>query len=61
MKILIASSNSGKIDEFKSILKDFEVIPQKHLNIEDVEETGTTFSENALLKANNGLSQFRFA
>ena len=54
MKILIASSNSGKIDEFKSILKDFEVIPQKHLNIEDVEETGTTFSENALLKANNG-------
>ena len=61
MKILIASSNSGKIDEFKSILKDFEVIPQKHLNIEDVEETGTTFSENALLKANNELSQFRFA
>ena len=54
MKILIASSNSGKIDEFKSILKDFEVIPQKHLDIEDVEETGTTFSENALLKANNG-------
>ena len=38
MKILIASSNSGKIDEFQSILKDFEVIPQKHLNIEDVEE-----------------------
>ena len=54
MKILIASSNSGKIDEFKSILKDFDVIPQKHFNIEDVEETGKTFSENALLKASNG-------
>ena len=54
MKILIASSNLGKIDEFKSILKDFDVIPQKNLNITDVEETGRTFSENALLKASNG-------
>ena len=54
MKILIASSNSGKIAEFKSILKDFDVIPQKYLNIEDVVRTGKTFSENALLKAING-------
>lgn len=54
-KILFASSNSGKINELQSILDefDFTVIPQTQLGIQDAEETGLTFIENALLKARN--------
>ena len=54
MEIIIASNNKGKIKEFKKILEPigFEVYSQgeKNINIE-VEETGTTFEENAILKA----------
>ena len=54
MDLIIASNNKGKIKEFKSILEPmgFEVYSQgeKNINIE-VEETGTTFEENAILKA----------
>lgn len=54
-KIIFASNNSGKIHELQSILNEFnfDVIPQTHLGIEEVEETGITFVENALLKARN--------
>ncbi len=54
-KILFASSNSGKINELQSILQayDYEIIPQAQLGIQDAEETGLTFVENALLKARN--------
>lgn len=53
MKIVLASSNRGKIAEFNRIFKDLniEVIPQSDLNISDVPETGSTFIENALIKA----------
>jgi len=54
MDLIIASNNKGKISEFKNILKDFgyNIFSQseKNINIE-VEETGTTFEENAILKA----------
>ena len=54
MDLIIASNNKGKIKEFKSILEPmgFKVYSQseKNINIE-VEETGTTFEENATLKA----------
>lgn len=54
MDLIIASNNKGKIKEFKNILEPmgFEVYSQgeKNINIE-VEETGTTFEENASLKA----------
>jgi len=54
MDLIIASNNKGKIKEFKGILEPmgFEVYSQseKNINIE-VEETGTTFEENATLKA----------
>lgn len=52
--IVMASHNKGKIREFSELLKDFEL---KVLSLSDfpeipeVEETGTTFMENALLKA----------
>ena len=52
-KLIIASSNKGKINEFQKILPDFECIPQSVFNISDVEETGKDFEENAILKAKN--------
>ncbi len=52
-KLIIASSNKGKIIEFQKILPDFECIPQSVFNISDVEETGKDFEENAILKAKN--------
>ena len=53
-KILLASNNSNKIKEFDEILNHkFELIPQSKLNINEVEETGLTFLENAILKARN--------
>jgi len=52
-KLIIASSNKGKINEFQKILPDFECIPQSVFNVSDVEETGKDFEENAILKAKN--------
>lgn len=53
-KIVIASNNAGKLREIRAILAPFgiEAISQKEAGFSaDVEETGTTFEENALLKA----------
>lgn len=53
MKVVIASSNKGKIREFEELLADlpWQVIPQTELNVTDADETGLTFVENAILKA----------
>lgn len=54
MDIIIASNNKGKIKEFKKMLepKGYNVISQNEAGINiEVEETGTTFKENATLKA----------
>ena len=50
--IVIASSNKGKINDFKVIFSEYNVIGINEL-IEDfdVEETGVTFEENARLKS----------
>lgn len=54
MKIVVASSNRGKLKEIREILgEEFELIAQGDLGIEDADETATTFVENALLKAKN--------
>lgn len=51
-KILAATSNQGKVREIKKILSDFEIISLKDAEIYvDVEENGTTFRENAYIKA----------
>ena len=53
-KFVLASHNPGKIREMSAILSQFgvEVVTPKELGITvDVEETGTTFAENAMLKA----------
>ena len=54
MKLIIASNNSGKIREYKDIFEPFgfQVVSQGEENIRlEVEETGSTFEENAVLKA----------
>jgi XTP/dITP diphosphohydrolase len=52
-RIVLASSNPGKIVEFNHLLADsgLQVEPQSAFNVPDAEETGLTFVENALLKA----------
>ena len=53
-KIFIASKNNGKIEEIKFFLENFNFEIFSYLdypNIPDVEETGKTFEENAVLKA----------
>lgn len=53
MKIVLASSNQGKIAEFQHMLDglNIQILPQSHYQITDVEETGLTFIENAIIKA----------
>lgn len=52
-KIVVASHNQGKIKEIRDMLSPYgiEVLSASDLNLPDVEETGTTFEENARLKA----------
>lgn len=52
-KIVLASNNKGKVREFSEMLStlDMEVLPQATFNIEDADETGLTFVENAIIKA----------
>ncbi|WP_072760098.1 RdgB/HAM1 family non-canonical purine NTP pyrophosphatase [Rhodanobacter sp. OK091] len=52
-RVILASSNRGKLAEFNALLADsgFEVIAQSSLGVADAEETGLSFVENALLKA----------
>lgn len=51
-KIVVATNNSGKLREIKEILKDYEIISLKDLNLNiKIMEDGKTFKENALKKA----------
>ncbi|MCF7968894.1 MAG: RdgB/HAM1 family non-canonical purine NTP pyrophosphatase [Methylococcaceae bacterium] len=52
-KVLLASNNPGKIREIQAILAehDLTVMPQSEFGVGDVDETGLTFVENALIKA----------
>ncbi|MEI7035678.1 RdgB/HAM1 family non-canonical purine NTP pyrophosphatase [Fulvimonas yonginensis] len=52
-RLVLASANQGKLAEFDALLagSGFEVVTQGSLGVVDIEETGTTFVENALLKA----------
>ena len=57
MKFVLATHNPNKIREMGAILSRFgvEVVSPRELGITvDVEETGTTFGENAMLKATIG-------
>lgn len=52
-KVVLASSNKGKLFEFQQLLanSNLVIVPQSNFNIEDAEETGLSFVENAIIKA----------
>lgn len=52
-KIVLATGNKGKVKEFSEILSahNIEIVPQSDFNVAEVAETGTTFIENAIIKA----------
>ncbi|HEY6925448.1 MAG TPA: RdgB/HAM1 family non-canonical purine NTP pyrophosphatase, partial [Steroidobacteraceae bacterium] len=60
-RVVLASSNAGKLREMSALLAPlgFELVNQKTLGIDSVEETGTTFIENALLKARHAARRAR--
>ena len=51
--IVLASSNPGKIREIQAILQNDKILPQAQFNVPEPEETGSTFVENAIIKARN--------
>ena len=57
-KIVFASNNEHKIKEVKEILNNVEILTLKDIGYnEEIEETGSTFLENALIKASS-ISKF---
>lgn len=54
-KLVFASSNPGKLREVAEIFSDsnIAVLPQSEFGIESPEETGSTFADNALIKAHH--------
>jgi len=52
-KWVLATGNQGKVKEMSELLNSFsiDVLPQSQFNVPDVPETGTTFVENAIIKA----------
>lgn len=52
LKIVLATSNKGKVREIKELCQDYEVVPYSELLEEfEIIENGATFKENALIKA----------
>ena len=53
MAFVLASNNAGKLREFEQLFSKLgvEVLPQAHFGVEDADETGLSFIENALIKA----------
>lgn len=52
-KIVLASGNQGKLNEFAHLFEQYhiQIVAQGELGVQDVPETGTTFVENAIIKA----------
>lgn len=51
-KIVLASNNKHKIKEFKEILNQYEIVSLEDIGfVDEIEETGTTFEENSMIKA----------
>jgi XTP/dITP diphosphohydrolase len=62
-KLVVASSNPGKLRELLRLFDGlgYELYPQSELSVPDVAETGTTFVENAIIKARNAAQHTGFA
>lgn len=63
MKLVLASGNPGKLRELDALLgpRGFELVAQSALGIESPPEAGTTFEENALIKARHAARCSGFA
>lgn len=57
--IVLASGNPGKIREIQAILQNDRILPQSQFNVAEPEETGSTFIENAIIKARNAAAHCR--
>lgn len=58
-KIVLASNNAGKLREIQAVVdpQRYQLIAQSELQIGEVAETGTTFVENAIIKARHAAQQ----
>lgn len=58
-KTVLASNNAAKVREIQAVLdaQRFQLIRQSELNVSEVAETGTTFVENAIIKARHAAQQ----
>jgi XTP/dITP diphosphohydrolase len=58
-KIVLATGNTGKVNEISGILSDLgiTVLPQSQFDVVEVAETGSTFIENAIIKARHAAKQ----
>jgi len=59
MAFVLASNNTGKLKEFERLFSTLglEVLPQAQFGVEDANETGLSFIENALIKARHASEQ----
>ena len=59
MAFVLASNNTGKLKEFEQLFSTLglEVVPQAQFGVEDADETGLSFIENALIKARHASEQ----
>ena len=57
-RVVLASGNAGKLAEIRALLagSGLELVPQSDFDVPEVEETGTTFVENAIIKARHAAS-----
>ena len=62
-KLVVASSNPGKLRELAQLFDglDYQLYPQSEFGVAEVPETGTTFVENAIIKARNAAQHTGFA
>jgi len=56
-RVVLASGNKGKLREIETILAEFgiQLVPQSEFGVSDADETGSTFVENALIKARHAM------
>lgn len=59
IRVVLATSNAGKVREFAAVLagSGLDLAPQSAFNVTEAEETGSSFVENALIKARNAALQ----
>ena len=58
-KIVLATGNQGKVREMADLIADFgfDVVAQSEFEVSEVAETGTTFIENAIIKARHAAKE----